>query len=36
MALPTTAKGDNGPGLDEGAITGLLERVGRIPNGDVT
>jgi hypothetical protein len=36
MALPTTAKGDNGPGLDEGALTGLLERVGRIPNGDVT
>lgn len=36
MALPTTAKGDNGPGLDEGAISGLLERVGKIPNGDVT
>ncbi|MEV0105303.1 hypothetical protein AB0H42_03050 [Nocardia sp. NPDC050799] len=36
MALPTTAKGDNGPGLDEGAVAGLLARVGRIPNGDVT
>ncbi|MGW6332125.1 hypothetical protein [Nocardia rhamnosiphila] len=36
MALPTTAKGDNGPGLDEGAVAGLLAQVGRIPNGDVT
>lgn len=36
MALPTTAQGDNGPGLDEGSIAGLLEQVGRIPNGDVT
>ncbi|MEU4314366.1 hypothetical protein [Nocardia sp. NPDC024068] len=36
MALPTNAKGDNGPGLDEGAVAGLLEKVGRIPNGDVT
>ncbi|WP_431941722.1 hypothetical protein [Nocardia grenadensis] len=36
MALPTSAKGDNGPGLDEGPITGLLKEVGRIPNGDVT
>jgi hypothetical protein len=36
MALPTTAKGDNGSGLDEGAVAGLLAQVGRIPNGDVT
>ncbi|MEV0366273.1 hypothetical protein [Nocardia fusca] len=36
MALPTTAKGDNGPGLDEGGVAGLLAQVGRIPNGDVT
>lgn len=36
MALPVTAKGDNGPGLDAGAVAGLLERVGRIPNGDAT
>ncbi|MGA6205485.1 hypothetical protein ACPESR_12080 [Nocardia testacea] len=34
MTLPVTAKGDNGPGLDEGAVTGLLQQVGRIPNGD--
>lgn len=36
MALPVTAKGDNGAGLDEGAVVGLLEKVGRIPNGDAT
>lgn len=36
MALPTSAKGDNGAGLDEGSVAGLLEQVGRIPNGDVT
>lgn len=35
LALPTNAKGDNGPGLDEGAVAGLLAQVGRIPNGDV-
>ncbi|GGK53325.1 hypothetical protein [Nocardia camponoti] len=35
MALPVTSRGDNGPGLDEGAVVGLLERVGRIPNGDI-
>ncbi|MFD6220425.1 polymorphic toxin type 28 domain-containing protein [Nocardia asteroides] len=34
MALPVTAKGDNGAGLDEGAVVGLLEKVGKIPNGD--
>ncbi|MFD4356101.1 polymorphic toxin type 33 domain-containing protein [Nocardia sp. NPDC058518] len=34
MALPVSSRGDNGPGLDEGVIVGLLERVGRIPNGD--
>ncbi|MEV6063711.1 polymorphic toxin type 33 domain-containing protein [Nocardia asteroides] len=34
MALPITSRGDNGPGLDEGVVVGLLERVGRIPNGD--
>ncbi|MFC6011793.1 hypothetical protein [Nocardia lasii] len=36
MALPVSARGDNGPGLDEGVVVGLLERVGRIPNGDTT
>ncbi|WP_410876356.1 hypothetical protein [Nocardia sp. A7] len=36
MALPVTAKGDNGAGLDEGAVVGLLEKVGKIPNGDAT
>jgi hypothetical protein len=36
MELPADAKGDNGPGLDEGAVAGLLKEVGRIPNGDVT
>ncbi len=36
MELPANAKGDNGPGLDEGAVAGLLKEVGRIPNGDVT
>ncbi|WP_063130190.1 hypothetical protein [Nocardia fusca] len=36
MELPGNAKGDNGPGLDEGAVAGLLKEVGRIPNGDVT
>ncbi|UFS99124.1 hypothetical protein [Nocardia huaxiensis] len=36
MALPTSAKGDNGFGLDEGTVVGLLEKVGKIPNGDVT
>ncbi|MEV0106457.1 hypothetical protein AB0H42_08965 [Nocardia sp. NPDC050799] len=36
MALPTSAKGDNGAGLDAGSVAGLLEQVGRIPNGDVT
>lgn len=35
MALPTTAKGANGAGIDT-SITGLLEQVGKIPNGDVT
>jgi len=35
MALPTTAKGNNGAGIDT-SITGLLEQVGKIPNGDVT
>lgn len=35
MALPVSAKNDNGPGLDEGAVVGLLKEVGRIPNGDV-
>ncbi|WP_446224821.1 polymorphic toxin type 33 domain-containing protein [Nocardia sp. IBHARD005] len=34
MALPVSSRGDNGPGLDEGVVVGLLERVGRIPNGD--
>ncbi|MFD3705237.1 hypothetical protein ACFWUP_19025 [Nocardia sp. NPDC058658] len=34
MALPVTARGDNGAGLDEGAVVGLLEKVGKIPNGD--
>jgi hypothetical protein len=33
MALPTTAKGANGAGIDT-SITGLLEQVGKIPNGD--
>ncbi|MGM7646330.1 hypothetical protein ACSVDM_15635 [Nocardia sp. JW2] len=36
MALPVSSRGDNGPGLDEGVVVGLLERVGRIPNGDTT
>ncbi|WP_280308390.1 polymorphic toxin type 28 domain-containing protein [Nocardia neocaledoniensis] len=36
MALPVTSKGDNGAGLDEGAVVGLLEKVGKIPNGDAT
>ncbi len=36
MALPVTAIGDNGAGLDEGAVVGLLEKVGKIPNGDAT
>ncbi|MEV0111367.1 hypothetical protein AB0H42_34270 [Nocardia sp. NPDC050799] len=36
MELPGNAQGDNGPGLDEGAVAGLLKEVGRIPNGDVT
>ncbi|GGL46726.1 hypothetical protein [Nocardia jinanensis] len=36
MALPASAKGNNGAGLDAGAVAGLLEQVGRIPNGDVT
>ncbi|MEU4650642.1 polymorphic toxin type 33 domain-containing protein [Nocardia fluminea] len=36
MALPVTAKGDNGAGLTEEGAVGLLERVGKIPNGDVT
>ncbi|MFF0541293.1 polymorphic toxin type 33 domain-containing protein [Nocardia thailandica] len=36
MTLPVSARGDNGPGLDEGVVVGLLERVGRIPNGDIT
>ncbi|WP_280422701.1 hypothetical protein [Nocardia carnea] len=35
MALPVTAEGDNGAGLDEGSVAGLLKQVGRIPNGDV-
>ncbi|WP_433523022.1 hypothetical protein ACQPZ2_39320 [Nocardia pseudovaccinii] len=35
MALPTTAKGVNGAGIDT-SITGLLEQVRKIPNGDVT
>ncbi|MGW4330336.1 EndoU domain-containing protein [Nocardia sp. NPDC004573] len=35
MDLPATAKGDNGSGIDS-PITGLLEKVGKIPNGDVT
>ncbi|MGQ4601643.1 hypothetical protein, partial [Nocardia sp. R6R-6] len=35
MALPTTAQGDNGAGI-ETSITGLLQRVGKIPNGNVT
>ncbi|MFI2284001.1 hypothetical protein [Nocardia beijingensis] len=35
MALPATAKGDNGSGI-ESSITGLLEQVGKIPNGDLT
>ncbi|WP_067655982.1 hypothetical protein [Nocardia harenae] len=35
MQLPASAKGDNGPGIDT-SITGLMEEVGRIPNGDLT
>ncbi|UGT60878.1 hypothetical protein [Nocardia asteroides] len=35
MQLPPSAKGDNGTGIDT-SITGLMEQVGRIPNGDVT
>lgn len=35
LALPTNAHGDNGAGLDEGPLTGLLKQVGNIPNGDV-
>ncbi|WP_330257049.1 hypothetical protein OG874_22270 [Nocardia sp. NBC_00565] len=35
MALPTTAKGANGAGI-ETSITGLLDQVKKIPNGDVT
>lgn len=35
MALPTTAKGPNGAGI-ETSITGLLDQVKKIPNGDVT
>ncbi|MFC8042344.1 hypothetical protein [Nocardia sp. NPDC057353] len=35
MQLPASARGDNGAGIDT-SITGLMEQVGRIPNGDVT
>ncbi|MFD3507471.1 hypothetical protein [Nocardia sp. NPDC058666] len=36
MALPVSAKGDNGWGLTEEGAVGLLELVGKIPNGDAT
>ncbi|MBH0778840.1 hypothetical protein [Nocardia bovistercoris] len=35
MALPASASGNNGEGIDT-SIAGLMEQVGRIPNGDVT
>jgi len=35
MALPASASGNNGEGIDT-SITGLMEQVGKIPNGDVT
>ncbi|WP_067864229.1 hypothetical protein [Nocardia shimofusensis] len=35
MELPASAKGDNGAGI-ETSIVGLMQQVGKIPNGDVT